>query len=72
MCKKCSHKYIVRTYGFPSPRIKTFHGDESAWESAKEYFKAQTCRAELAQVLMGPNGPYERRIVGKVGVQRPQ
>lgn len=64
MCKKCVHKYVVRTWGFPVPRAKFFQGDESAFEAAKDFFMQQE-RAELRQVLMGPNGPYERKLLGK-------
>jgi hypothetical protein len=65
MCNKCHHKYVVRIYTFNGPRVKVFHGDESAWEAAKEFFKKQVGRAELIQVLVGPSGPYERKLISK-------
>lgn len=63
MCKKCQHKYIVRLYTFNGPRVKYFQGDESDFEKAVAFFEKQTCKSEISQVLVGPNGPYERKLM---------
>ena len=64
MCSKCQ-KYVVRIFTSNGPRVKVFQGDDTAWNNAKEFFKAQVGMVELLQVLMGPNGPYEKKLVSK-------
>jgi hypothetical protein len=63
MCKKCQHKYLVRVYTFNGPRVKYFQGDEAAFEKAVAFFELQKTRAEISQVLVGPKGPYERKLM---------
>lgn len=68
MCKKCVHKYIVRTFGFPGPRVHTFQGDELAFEKAIAMFEKHLGKAEISQVLVGPNGPCERKLMSHSAV----